>query len=296
MHDLAPRTQGSLTPVTRSDFNAQLISLWLHRFKSPHTRRAYTEDIREFLTLVGDHPLYQVTYSDLQEYEQKLAYTRAGQLRSNAAINRKLSAVRSLLTFGAEKVRMLPTNVGVVIEGLPVKDALAQRILAEEQVFKLLALESEPRNAMLLRFLYYTGVRVSELCNLKWCDLQARSEREGQVTVFGKRGKTRVILVSDKIWRSLWELRGSRDEPVFTSARGGHLDPSQVYRIVSAAGARAGIEGVSPHWLRHSHASHSMDRGAPLHVVQATLGHSSPATTGRYLHARPGDGSGRYLG
>lgn len=77
---------------------------------------------------------------------------------------------------------------------------------------------------------------------------------------------------------------------------GGHLDRTQVYRIVKAAASRAGIEGnVSPHWLRHAHASHSLDRGAPLHLVQATLGHSSVATTERYLHARPNDSSAMYL-
>lgn len=102
----------------------------------------------------------------------------------------------------------------------------------------------------------------------------------------------------EKVWRSLLAMRGEsgKDAPVFVSGKGGHLDPSQVFRIVRSAGARAGIENVSPHWLRHSHASHAMDRGVPLHVVQASLGHSNPATTGRYLHARPGDGSGRYLG
>ena len=55
-------------------------------------------------------------------------------------------------------------------------------------------------------------------------------------------------------------------------------------------------EDVSAHWLRHAHASHSLDRGAPIHLVQATLGHASVATTGRYLHARPTDSSARYLG
>ncbi len=53
---------------------------------------------------------------------------------------------------------------------------------------------------------------------------------------------------------------------------------------------------VSAHWLRHAHASHSLERGAPIHLVQATLGHASIATTGRYLHARPSDTSARYLG
>lgn len=76
----------------------------------------------------------------------------------------------------------------------------------------------------------------------------------------------------------------------------GHLDLSQVKRIVEATGERAGIQGkVSPHWFRHSHASHSLDRGVPIHLVQATLGHASVATTGRYLHARPQDSSALHL-
>jgi len=98
---------------------------------------------------------------------------------------------------------------------------------------------------------------------------------------------------------SLLDLQGEgkADTPVFVSQWGGAIDESQVFRIVRAAAKEAGIEGnVSPHWMRHAHASHSMDRGAPLHLVQANLGHSNPATTGKYLHARPGNGSGRYLG
>ena len=67
-------------------------------------------------------------------------------------------------------------------------------------------------------------------------------------------------------------------------------------KIVSAAAKRAGITGkVSPHALRHAHASHSLERGAKLHLVQATLGHSSVAVTSRYLHARPSESSGLYL-
>lgn len=294
MHSLTTPNTAKLSNVTQSEFNAQLISLWLHRFKSQHTRRAYTRDIQEFLSFVSDRPLSEVTFMDVQEFENFLASRNL----SPRSVNRKLHALRSLLTFGCEKVRMLVTNVGAVLETMKVKDDLAQRILSEEQVFKMFALEETPRNALILRTLYYTGLRVSEICSLTWKDLQPRSEFEGQVTVFGKGGKTRVVLVSEKIWRSLMELRGTagKDDPVFVSNKGGHLDSSQVFRIVRAAGERAGVENVSPHWLRHSHASHSMDRGAPLHVVQASLGHSNPATTGRYLHARPGDGSGRYLG
>ncbi len=75
----------------------------------------------------------------------------------------------------------------------------------------------------------------------------------------------------------------------------------QVNRIVKAAAKRVpGLEeavadAVSPHWLRHAHASHAMDRGAPVHLVKETLGHANIATTGRYLHARPTDSSSLYL-
>jgi len=299
MHDLAPPKSTKPSMITQSEFNARLINLWLHKFKSAHTRRAYEADIREFLNFIHDKPIDQVTYEDLQEFDEAVAFDKMGKARSNASINRKLAAVRSLLTFGCDKIRVLPTNVGVVVDGRPVKDALAERILTEEQVFRMFALEDNQRNVALLRFLYYTGVRVSEACQLRWRDLIDRGNGEGQATVFGKRGKTRVVLIPQKAWRSILELRGEvkTDTPVFISQRGGAIDESQVFRIVRAAARKAGIEAnVSPHWLRHAHGSHSMDRGAPLHLVQANLGHANPATTGRYLHARPGDGSGRYLG
>jgi integrase/recombinase XerD len=94
-------------------------------------------------------------------------------------------------------------------------------------------------------------------------------------------------------------LRGDAglEDPVFRSRRGRHLDPSAVFRIVRHAAERAELEAgsnVSPHWLRHAHATHALERGAPIHLVQATLGHASVATTGRYLHARPTDSSARY--
>jgi integrase/recombinase XerD len=102
----------------------------------------------------------------------------------------------------------------------------------------------------------------------------------------------------ESVWNAVQSLRGDAGEnqPVFRSRKGGHLDESQVWRIVRKASTRAGIDkAVSCHWLRHAHASHALDRGAPIHLVQATLGHSSIATTGRYLHARPTESSSSYL-
>jgi integrase/recombinase XerD len=89
---------------------------------------------------------------------------------------------------------------------------------------------------------------------------------------------------------------GNEDGPVFRSRKGGPLTARQAQRLVDAAAKRAGLRaGVSPHWLRHAHATHALERGAPIHIVQATLGHASVATAGRYLHARPTDSSARYL-
>jgi site-specific recombinase XerD len=89
------------------------------------------------------------------------------------------------------------------------------------------------------------------------------------------------------------------DDPVFPSRKKkpvAALQPLAVLRILRAAARRAGIElPVSPHWFRHAHASHALDRGTPIHLVQATLGHANINTTGRYLHARPQGSSGRFL-
>ena len=109
------------------------------------------------------------------------------------------------------------------------------------------------------------------------------------------------MLLPASLLRELAAYRGDAPDeaPVFRSREGGasgRLSPSQVHRVVKAAARRAGLSGaVSAHWLRHAHASHALDRGAPIHLVQATLGHASVATTGRYLHARPNDSSARYL-
>ena len=117
--------------------------------------------------------------------------------------------------------------------------------------------------------------------------------------MYGKGSKTRTVLLPSVIWRELMHFRqgAGLDAPVFLSRRGGgHLHPTSIERVVWKAAARAGLEGkVSPHWLQHSHATHALERGAPIHLLQATLGYPSVATTGRYLHARPTDSSAKYL-
>jgi integrase/recombinase XerD len=196
---------------------------------------------------------------------------------------------------------VLSENVGLQMRSPKAKDCLHERILSEQEVQSMIALEKCDRNRVILLLLYSSGLRVSELCQLTWKDLKSRGD-SGQVTVLGKGGKTRTVLLPAAVWNEIMHLRGDAHsgDAVFCSRegddKGRYLDRTQVYRIVAAAAKRAGIEqGVSPHWLRHSHASHSLEHGAPIHLVQATLGHSDITTTSRYLHARPDDSSAMYL-
>lgn len=285
---------GSVTVIdagpTQAETDLQLVELWIGRHNSPHTRRNYRRQAERFLGHVG-RPLVEARIGDVQAYIASLAGL-ASASRANA-----IAAVKSLLSFGQE-IGDLRVNIGKAVKAPPVKNTLAERIMPEADATRMLALETDPRNRALLTMLYGGGLRISEACGMRWRDLAPR-DGSGQVTIFGKGGKTRTVLLSANTWGALQAIRGEAgsDAAVFLSRKGGHLDTSAVHRIVKVAVARAGLpDAVSAHWLRHAHASHSLDRGAPIHLVQATLGHASVATTGRYLHARPTDSSARYLG
>jgi integrase/recombinase XerD len=278
--------------LTAHENDSHLIQLWLHG-RSRHTQRAYRADVKRFLAGAGK-PLGAVTLADLQGFADSL------HSLAPASRYRILSAIKSLLAFG-HRLGFLQFNVGHALQLPPVRNRLAERILPETDLHHMLGLEPNTRNRAILTLLYATGVRVSELCDLRWRDLQSNGSG-GQITVFGKGGATRAVLLPASVWKLVSALRpaGSKPEdPIFLSRKktsGLGLRPLAVLRIVRKAAERAGIElAVSPHWLRHAHASHALDRGAPIHLVQATLGHASITTTGRYLHARPHDSSSRFL-
>jgi integrase/recombinase XerD len=278
------------TAIAISTSDDQLIAIWLHG-RSPHTQRAYAADVARLRSRTGK-PLAAVTLPDLQDFADSVAEL------SPASRYRALSAVKSLLAFG-HRLGYLPFDVGGALRLPAVRGRLAERILPEAGIHRMLSLEPGERNRAILTLLYAAGMRVSELCGLRWRDVQSNGD-SAQVTVFGKGGKTRAIRLPVSVWQQLTRLRGEDDggQPLFRSRKkGGALTPVGVLRIVRRAARRAGIDvAVSPHWLRHAHASHALDRGAPIHLVQATLGHASITTTGRYLHAKPTDSSSRFLG
>ena len=262
----------------------ELVEIWLHG-RSEHTVRAYRADVERFRVGAGK-PLARVTLSDLQQFAIAL------EELATASRYRMLSAVKSLLAFG-HRIGYLPFDVGRVLRLPAVRNRLAERILPEADLHRILSLESHPRNRCIVTLLYASGIRVSELCGLCWRDVQPNGDG-GQITIFGKGGLTRSVQLPASVWRLIDGLHvgdAGLNEPVLRSRKrqtGAPLQPLAVLRVVRRAAQRAGIElPVSPHWFRHAHASHALDRGAPIHLVQATLGHANINTAGRYLHARP---------
>jgi integrase/recombinase XerD len=281
-----------MSTIAHVSADDQLVGIWLYG-RSPHTQRAYRTDISRFQRQTAK-PFHNITLADLQAFAESLSGL------APASRYRTLSAVKSLLAFG-HRIGHLRFDVGRALRIPAVRNRLAERILPEPDLHRILNLEPNPRNRAILTLLYASGVRVSELCGLCWRDLHPVGD-SGQITVFGKGGVTRATQLPASVWKLLNALRpghSAPDDPVFRSRKaksGGFLRPAAVLRLVRKAAQRAGIElPVSPHWFRHAHASHALDRGAPIHLVQATLGHASITTTGRYLHARPKDSSSRFL-
>lgn len=274
----------------QADSDEHLITLWLHG-RGRHTQRAYAADLRRFQEFARES-LQKVRLDDLQRFVDSL------EGLADASRARTIATIKSLFGF-AHRIGYLRFDVGAAITTPKTRNRLSERILTEAQVIAMITLEPNDRNRALLRTLYIGGLRVSELAGLCWRDLVARNDGEGQMTIFGKGSKIRVVLLPPSLWQELMPLRGiadEQDDPVLRSRKGGHLDQSRLLRIVRGAARRAGIaQNVSPHWLRHAHASHALDRGCPAHLLQQTLGHSSLSTTSVYAHARPSDSSSRYL-
>lgn len=286
--------------VAQADNDNQLLALWLRSHRSEKTRKEYARDIRAFNDWMNlqDCPLNLRLrkLADLQGYAESLTDKSPNTQR------RMLASIKSLFTFAC-KIGYLQFNVAAAIQLPRAKNVLAERILSETDVLKMIVLEPKPRNQLLLRLFYLSGARLEELRQLHWRDLQAR-ETGGQVTLYGKGEKTRAVRLPAKLYADLRTARPDAlpDDFIFPRCRkpkegkATPLDASALWRIISAAGSRAGIAGkVSPHWLRHAHASHAIERGASIVLVQETLGHESLATTTKYTHARPEDSSGLYL-
>jgi integrase/recombinase XerD len=300
-NDTISSTRATLGEASGATTDGRLIALWLH-CKSEATQEAYRSDLAKFIDFTEGKPLRAVTLADVQDFADFVSEPLAP-----ASQARLLATLKSLFAFG-HKVGYLPVDLGRPVKLPSRRDDRAERILSDDDVHSMIAHAKKGRDRALIRSLYVAGLRVAEAVGLTTRDLVARddgSEASGQLVVFGKGRKTRPVLVPESLFEELTSLAlPGPDAPIFRSQKKGPdgepraITARQAERLVKASAKKAGIKNaseISPHWLRHAHASHAMDRGAKIHLVQATLGHSDISTTGRYLHARPGESSALYL-
>jgi len=279
--------------ATRAETDRQLLLSWLGSMGSPHTKRNFEATARRFLAALPQG-MRAATVEDVRD---ALIAITAGL--GQGTTRQYLLRIKSLLSY-AHELGYTRFNAGTTIKvrsDIARGAALAKRIISEVEVGLLIRAAPSKRDRMLLEVTYAGGLRVSEIVTLTWGDVLPRGERV-QLSVVGKGALVRQVLLPEIVSRSLLSLRGeaSDDAPVFAARHGGPLTERAVGAVVKRTAAVAGITGaVSPHWLRHAHGSHAIDRGATLPEVQATLGHSNIATTSGYLHARPDSSSGLHL-
>jgi site-specific recombinase XerD len=273
-----------LAIVTPDD--QRVIDMWLYG-RPDNTKRVYGRSICKFLQSIAPSTIRTCTLLQLQTYANELQV-------GNSSKSTMLSAVKSLLSF-ANKTGYVPVNIGTALIIPKTKEKLVEKILTEEEMTDLLVdiQRENPKHYVLLHLLYHCGLRINEALQLNWTDVKKRRDG-GQVTVLGKGDKTRAVLLSTGMWKELQELH-EKEGPVFLNKKGERMTYIHAYKIVKKAGERVGLPSISPHWLRHAHASHALDRGAPISLVSATLGHADLKTTSKYVHARPEHSSSEYI-
>ena len=275
-----------LSNITTDD---KLITMWLHG--RPHTSvKAYRKAIYEFFDFVPKS-LRECKLEDLQDYDNYLIEKNL----SPASVRLKINALKSFFTF-ATQLNYIPFNIAAAIKPPKGKYSLAGRILSKEDCQKIInCSELSLRDSLIVKFFYYTGVRVSELCRLRWSDFSQQLNGAVQVRIIGKGEKERIIIVPAKLWSAMQELRGE-NVFVFHSVRGKQLDCGFVTKLIKKIAIKAiNKNNISAHWLRHAHAQHTLAAGAPIHLVRDSLGHSNISITNIYLESNPEDCSSNYL-
>lgn len=271
--------------------------LRVERRLAQNTLDAYRRDLRKLTDFGGGRPLSALDTGDLQRFLSDL-HRRGLSFRS---IQRITSAVRGAYAFlvaGGDPERDPTEGITVAraLPGLP-------RYLSPDEVEQLLAApDGSPRglrDRAMLEMLYATGLRVSELVRLRLRDaVPPRSGAPGYVTVIGKGDKERIVPYGEvaATWLESWLREGRQrlvgndpgraDSPwLFVTARGGAMTRQRFWQIVRTRGEQAGIaRRFSPHVLRHSFATHLLERGADLRSLQQMLGHASVSTTQIYTH------------
>lgn len=281
-----------MTPCSHPGIDEFLDSLWLEKGLSPHSRNAYRSDLELFNAWLLEQGL------DLQTAGREIILDHLGwrlqggyKARSTA---RFLSALRGFYRYTLRQGRIAedPTlQVSMPQIGRPLPKSLS-----EADVDALLAAPdvSEPlgmRDRAMLEVLYACGLRVTELISLT---LEQVNLRQGVLRVFGKGSKERLVPLGEEaiLWLQRYQLEsrpsllaGKPSDVLFPSQRGDQMTRQTFwYRIKLHAQAAGIAKSLSPHTLRHAFATHLLNHGADLRVVQMLLGHSDLSTTQIYTH------------
>jgi len=260
-----------------------LIELRNRRF-SEHTLLAYKRDVWQFVSYMKSVGVVLLEDVDADKWMLFLKYLGdMGYKRTT--FSRKISVLRSWVKFLQRKGYNFKWPMLVRTGKLPKR---LPGVLTEDEINRLLSVIPDDfkgvRDRAIVEMLYGTGMRVSELASLRWEYIDLDEEI---VVVYGKRKKQRVIplgskaLESLRIYADVWGLK--KVGYVFFNMRGGRLTVRSMNRIVDFYSKKAGVV-ASPHTLRHSFATHLLENGADLRVVQELLGHESLETTQIYTH------------
>ena len=270
---------------------------WLatERGRAANTISAYRRDLAAYVAWLEDRErdIFTVDQATLVDFVAE----RQASGAASSSIARQLAAVRTLHRYlVAEELR--PDDPTIDVEGVRVPAGLPKP-LTEAEVVALLDVVtgSDPvarRDRALLELLYATGARISEACGLSSGDIDFDARL---VRLFGKGSKERIVPFGRAAAAALdewfapdgrmvlvpaqWRRRNDA-EAVFLNARGGRLSRQAAWAVVRRHGRRAGLRDLSPHVLRHSCATHLLDHGADLRVVQELLGHATISTTQVY--------------
>ena len=271
-----------------------LAYLRVERASSELTVSAYASDLGDyaaFLQKAGIDDIADIARDDVVAYEADLR----DRGYAVSSIDRRISAVKGFHRFCVREGRAEASPADAV--KLPKPAEKLPDVLSIAQVNKMLDAQTDEtpiglRNRAILEVLYGCGLRVSECTGL---DLNNCALDEGFLRVVGKGDKERIAPISVTAARALADYlenaRAELEKPyakptaaVFLNARGGRLTRQSVHTLVARAGAVIGVENLHPHTLRHSFATHMLEGGADLRVIQEILGHSDISTTQIYTH------------
>ena len=288
--------------VTKLDINlvrsSYIDHLRIERGLSENSLTSYARDLRYFLEFLQsrDLELSEVTATVLSDFEVWLK----DRSLAVSSINRTNSAIKSFLIYCAREYDLnLPTgeiSSHKIARKLP-KALTIDEITSLIESAKSLREATSLRDVALLELLYSTGGRVSEIIGININDL-AKVESDNEVIqtikLRGKGAKERIVPIGSyalnaldnylvRVRPALVAKSGKSESALFLNSRGGRLSRQSAWNIVLASAQASGLEGkVSPHVFRHSYATHLLDGGADIRVVQELLGHSSVTTTQIY--------------